>query len=65
MQITDIPAEKGKFEQIYQQYKELMYYVAEQILRNPQDAEDAVHNAFLYLKLQIQCVRKRKATSLL
>lgn len=40
---------KSKFEQLYAQYRNLMYYVADSILHNPQDAEDAVHNAFVYL----------------
>jgi len=43
-----------KFEQIYLRYRNLMYYVAEQILHNPQDAEDAVHNAFVYLAENLQ-----------
>lgn len=34
---------------IYARYGNLMYYVADSILHNSQDAEDAVHNAFLYL----------------
>ena len=36
-----------RFEQIYLKYRGLMYRVADSILHNRQDAEDAVHNAFL------------------
>ena len=39
--------EKNKFELLYTQYKNLMFYVANNVLNNPQSAEDAVHNSFL------------------
>lgn len=54
MQVIDAPSQKSKFEQLYLRYRGLMYYVAEQILHNPQDAEDAVHNAFLYIAENMQ-----------
>lgn len=38
---------KSKFEQLYFQYRGLMYYVAMKILKNSHSAEDAVHQAFL------------------
>ena len=47
LQMLDTPEEKVKFEQIYLKYRGLMYQVADGILHNRQDAEDAVHNAFL------------------
>lgn len=47
LQMLDTPEEKVKFEQIYLKYRSLMYHVADGILHNRQDAEDAVHNAFL------------------
>jgi len=47
LQVLDTPEEKVRFEQLYQQYRGLMYHVAHNILHNRQDAEDAVHNAFL------------------
>ncbi len=47
LQMLDTPEEKVKFEQIYLKYCSLMYHVADGILHNRQDAEDAVHNAFL------------------
>ena len=46
LQMLDTPEEKVRFEQIYLKYRGLMYHVAEDILHNRQDAEDAVHNAF-------------------
>lgn len=39
--------DKAKLEQIYEQYRNLMFYVANRILNNTQDAEDSVHQAFL------------------
>ena len=47
LQMLDTPEEKIRFEQIYLKYRGLMYQVADGILHNRQDAEDAVHNAFL------------------
>jgi len=47
LQMLDTQEEKIRFEQIYQKYRGLMYHVADNILHNRQDAEDAVHNAFL------------------
>lgn len=47
MQMIETPAQRSKFEQIYTQYKQLMYATAYSIVRNEQDAEDAVHQAFL------------------
>lgn len=43
----DSPEDQSKFEQVYLAYKGLMYHVAYKILGNEQDAEDAVHNAFV------------------
>lgn len=45
--VIDEPAQKTKFETVYHQYRGLMYYVAYRILNNAEDAEDAVHDAFI------------------
>ncbi len=47
LQMIETPTERSKFEQVYIQYKRIMYAVAFSILRNEQDAEDAVHQAFV------------------
>ena len=47
LQTIDTAEDRSKFEQLYEQYKQLMFYTAFQILKRPQDAEDAVHHAFL------------------
>ena len=45
--MIDSDADKSKFEILYSEYKNLMYYTANRILRNSSDAEDVVHQAFL------------------
>lgn len=54
LQMIETPEEKSKFEQIYLQYKGLMFHVAFQILHNEQDAEDAVHQAFVKIAENIR-----------
>ena len=49
LQMLDTPEAKIRFEQIYTKYRGLMYHVAENILHDSQEAEDAVHNAFLWI----------------
>lgn len=38
---------QSKFEAIYTKYKNLMFYIANKILKDEADAEDAVHQAFV------------------
>ena len=40
-------ADKRKFERLYMNYRQTMYYIAYGILKNRAVAEDAVHQAFL------------------
>ena len=47
LQMIDTPDDRSKFEQIYLEYRGLMFHVANEILHNEQDAEDAVHQAFV------------------
>ena len=47
LQMLETAEERAKFEQIYLEYRGLMFHVAYEILHNEQDAEDAVHQAFL------------------
>ena len=54
--IIDSPEDQSKFEIVYNTYKSLMFYVADKILHNEQDAEDAVHNAFIKIAENIQKV---------
>ena len=54
LQMIDAPEEKHKFEILYTKYRGLMFYIANGILNNEQDAEDAVHSAFVSIAENIQ-----------
>ena len=54
LQMIDTPADRSKFEQLYLEYRGLMFYVANKILQSEQDAEDAVHQAFLSVAENIE-----------
>ena len=47
MTLIDDPKDQSKFEIIYRHYGALMFYIANKILNHKQDAEDAVHKAFI------------------
>ena len=46
LQTMETESDRSRFEELYLTYRGLMFHVAERILKNPQDAEDAVHLAF-------------------
>lgn len=54
LQMIETPEERSKFEQLYLEYKNIMFYVAFNILHNEQDAEDAVHQAFVKIAENIK-----------
>ena len=54
MMMLETPEEKSLFEQIYLEYRGLMFHVAYEILHNEQDAEDAVHQAFVKIAENIK-----------
>ena len=67
LQMLETPEEKSKFEQIYLEYCDLMFYIANGILHNQQDAEDVVHESFLkIIKIigQIEYPKSPKTKSL-
>ena len=47
LSMIDCKEDKDKFEAIYVEYKNLMYYTANRILGDTRDSEDIVHQAFL------------------
>ena len=47
LQMIESEEDKSKFEKLYNQYRHLMFSVANKILDNQFDAEDAVHQAFV------------------
>ncbi len=64
LQMLDTPEEKIRFEQIYREYRGLMCHLADNILHNRQDAEDAVHNAFLRIIKKFSELRTAPAEDL-
>ena len=49
LQIVETAEERSKLEAIYTEYRDMMYRVAFSVLHNREDAEDAVHYAFVSL----------------
>ena len=49
--MIDSPDDRHKFEVIYNTYKQLMYYIANNILGDIKDSEDVVHEAFLKIDI--------------
>lgn len=54
LSLIDDYDDKQKFERIYFTYRNLLYYVANSILNNRQDAEDAVQMAFIRIASHIK-----------
>lgn len=54
LQTIDSTAQRSKFETIYRTYRNYMYRAAVSILKNPQDAEDAVQTAFVCIAENIR-----------
>lgn len=54
MMMIDSEADRSKFEKIYLKYRKLMYQVAYEILRNKEDTEDSVHQAFIKIAEHIE-----------
>lgn len=49
LSVIETQEDRDKFTELYHTYKNLMFYVANDILHNEHNAEDAVHDAFLRL----------------
>ncbi len=56
LQIIETAEDKSKFEEIYHEYRGLMYHVAYNRLRNSHDAEDVVHHAFVKIAENIKTI---------
>lgn len=54
LQTLETPDDRSKFEQMYLEYRNLMFHVAYEILHNEQSAEDATHQAFVKIAENIQ-----------
>lgn len=60
MSMIDAEENKTKFELIYEKYHKLMFYIANQILKDNSLAEDAVHDSFVKI---IENINKIEETS--
>lgn len=49
LQMLSSDDDREKFEELYSKYRLLMFSIAKEILKNNEDSEDAVHQAFLSL----------------
>lgn len=49
LEMIETENDKEKFEQLYYKYRHLMYQLAYNITDNSNDAEDVVHEVFIYL----------------
>lgn len=56
LQVIETEEDKSKFEDIYREYRGLMYYIAYRRLHHEQDAEDAVHHAFMKIAENITAI---------
>lgn len=56
--MIDDPADELKFDEIYRKYKGMMFRVANSVLKNKEDAEDALSEALLKLAKNIYKIRK-------
>ena len=60
LQMLETSEEKVRFEELVHTYKNLMFYVANQILNNEHDAEDAVQQAFYAILKNFQKISEIK-----
>lgn len=61
LQLIETESDQKLFEQIYNNYRRQMVFAANNILHNPDLAEDAIHNAFIGIINNMQSVRNRGA----
>ena len=57
LQMLENLSDRDKFTLLYNKYRKLMLYVANQILNNQDDSEDAVHEAFLSIIRNIKKIQ--------
>jgi len=62
LQTIENPKDRGKLEQLYLMYRGFMQHIAIGILKNDQDAEDAVHEAFLLIAKNISKISEPESS---
>lgn len=58
LSILETNEDKDRFEKLYRMFKQDMYAIAYSILNNKEDAEDAVHQAFIAIANNFEKVNK-------
>lgn len=58
LSLIDNDIDKNIFEQIYNDYKKRMLFVANRVLHDQYEAEDAVHNALIGIAKNIDTIKK-------
>ena len=61
-QLIDNPSDRSKFERLYIKYRSYMFVIANNILKNEYDAEDAVHQAFISIAKNIHKIDESDCT---
>ncbi len=56
----DTDEDRSEFEKLYIEHRQMMYRVAFSVLNNPEDAEDAVHKAFVRIADNFSKIKKIK-----
>lgn len=57
LSLIDKQEEKNRFEELYYRYRNLMYYIAYQVLHQDRDSEDAVQEAFFRIAKNMDKVK--------
>ncbi len=58
LSMLEADEDKNKFEELYMKYRNDMYNIAFSILHNCEDAEDAVHDAFVSIANNFEKINK-------
>ena len=62
LSLIDKQEEKNRFEELYYRYRNLMYYIAYQVLHQDRDSEDAVQEAFFIIAKNMDKVKDIAST---
>ena len=62
LSLIDKQEEKNRFEELYYRYRNLMYYIAYQVLHQDRDSEDAVQEAFFRIAKNMDKVKDIAST---
>lgn len=65
MSLIDNDDDRAKFEILYSEYRKRMVYIAYSVLRNSEDAEDAVHDTFIKIARNMNSIGDPKSNETL